>query len=173
MGHRQQEKRVADGSVTSLDDVSRPCPCGRDLALEMCCLPLIDRVRTARTAEDLMRSRYTAHVLMRSSYLLDTWHTSCRPEQLSLHHASELEWVRLEVHSAQAGQADDREGVVDYTALGRSAGGLEWLRETATFTRESGEWCYVDGVYHAPPKVRRNDPCPCLSGAKYKRCCGR
>ncbi len=23
------------------------------------------------------------------------------------------------------------------------------------------------------PKIRRNDPCPCGSGLKYKHCCGR
>ncbi len=26
--------------------------------------------------------------------------------------------------------------------------------------------------YIAPPKVGRNDPCPCGSGKKYKKCCG-
>jgi hypothetical protein len=26
--------------------------------------------------------------------------------------------------------------------------------------------------YHAPPKVGRNEPCPCGSGKKYKKCCG-
>ena len=26
-------------------------------------------------------------------------------------------------------------------------------------------------VYHAGPKVGRNDPCPCGSGKKYKKCC--
>ncbi|HWS13947.1 MAG TPA: SEC-C metal-binding domain-containing protein [Rhodocyclaceae bacterium] len=25
---------------------------------------------------------------------------------------------------------------------------------------------------HAAPKVGRNDPCPCGSGKKYKKCCG-
>ena len=25
----------------------------------------------------------------------------------------------------------------------------------------------------AAPKIGRNDPCPCLSGLKYKKCCGR
>jgi len=28
-------------------------------------------------------------------------------------------------------------------------------------------------VRHAGPKVGRNDPCPCGSGLKYKKCCGR
>ncbi|HAV61403.1 MAG TPA: hypothetical protein DCY13_03455, partial [Verrucomicrobiales bacterium] len=26
---------------------------------------------------------------------------------------------------------------------------------------------------HAPPKVGRNDPCPCGSGRKFKKCCGK
>jgi uncharacterized protein len=28
-------------------------------------------------------------------------------------------------------------------------------------------------VRHESPRVRRNDPCPCGSGRKYKQCCGR
>ena len=28
-------------------------------------------------------------------------------------------------------------------------------------------------VRHEGPRVRRNDPCPCGSGKKYKQCCGR
>ncbi len=27
--------------------------------------------------------------------------------------------------------------------------------------------------YIAPPKIGRNDPCPCGSGKKYKKCCGK
>ena len=27
-------------------------------------------------------------------------------------------------------------------------------------------------IYHAPVTVGRNDPCPCGSGKKYKKCCG-
>jgi len=29
-----------------------------------------------------------------------------------------------------------------------------------------------EGVIHSPQKVGRNDPCPCGSGKKYKKCCG-
>jgi len=28
-------------------------------------------------------------------------------------------------------------------------------------------------LYRAPVKVGRNEPCPCGSGKKYKKCCGR
>ena len=29
-----------------------------------------------------------------------------------------------------------------------------------------------DQIYHKQPTVGRNDPCPCGSGKKYKKCCG-
>jgi SEC-C motif-containing protein len=41
-----------------------------------------------------------------------------------------------------------------------------------------GEWRYDESeVNPKPPPVRvekigRNDPCPCGSGKKYKKCCG-
>ena len=32
---------------------------------------------------------------------------------------------------------------------------------------------YKLGTFHNPlPDIGRNDPCPCKSGKKYKRCCG-
>lgn len=30
----------------------------------------------------------------------------------------------------------------------------------------------VETVVHQGPKIGRNDPCPCGSGKKYKKCCG-
>jgi hypothetical protein len=37
----------------------------------------------------------------------------------------------------------------------------------------SDESAHVVESYRAPPKVGRNEPCPCGSGKKYKKCCGR
>lgn len=31
----------------------------------------------------------------------------------------------------------------------------------------------VETVVHEGPKIGRNDPCPCGSGKKYKKCCGK
>jgi uncharacterized protein YecA (UPF0149 family) len=31
----------------------------------------------------------------------------------------------------------------------------------------------TEPVRRAQPKVGRNDPCPCGSGKKYKKCCGK
>ena len=48
----------------------------------------------------------------------------------------------------------------------------------ATFRKDEGKWRFVDGEMVKPKPVRReatkvgrNDPCPCGSGKKYKKCC--
>ncbi|MDQ5980957.1 MAG: motif domain protein, partial [Verrucomicrobiota bacterium] len=51
--------------------------------------------------------------------------------------------------------------------------------EIALFGRDEGRWVYTGQVdepgktvRRETPKVGRNDPCPCGSGKKYKKCCG-
>ena len=55
-----------------------------------------------------------------------------------------------------------------------------WENEVAEFKREGGVWKFVDGrvmgldpIRRDSEKVGRNDPCPCGSGKKHKKCCGR
>ncbi|MBV5306745.1 MAG: SEC-C domain-containing protein [Desulfobulbaceae bacterium] len=46
------------------------------------------------------------------------------------------------------------------------------------FRRDNGQWLYVSNDLNLPiqpervSKVGRNDPCPCNSGKKAKKCCG-
>ncbi|MEW6475243.1 MAG: SEC-C metal-binding domain-containing protein [Actinomycetota bacterium] len=83
---------------------------------------------------------------------------------------------------ALARRAGDPENVVAaYDRLGELFSGIPGreadLRaleaERRAWHRETG-WIIVDAgpVRRAAPKVGRNDPCPCGSGRKYKRCCG-
>jgi SEC-C motif domain protein len=51
--------------------------------------------------------------------------------------------------------------------------------ELAQFKNENGTWFFWDGGPPKPkqfirqaPKTGRNDPCPCGSGKKFKKCCG-
>ena len=37
---------------------------------------------------------------------------------------------------------------------------------------DGGMHSLLEGPSHRTPKTGRNDPCPCGSGKKYKRCCG-
>ena len=38
-------------------------------------------------------------------------------------------------------------------------------------SEESGKEPHPEVTVHTGPKVGRNDPCPCGSGKKYKKCC--
>lgn len=57
----------------------------------------------------------------------------------------------------------------------------DWLYELPQwdqiFTAEKKKELYLEqkksGTIVKGPKIGRNDPCPCGSGKKYKKCCGR
>jgi preprotein translocase subunit SecA len=50
----------------------------------------------------------------------------------------------------------------------------EGSREMAAQSEHGGsEWKPVETIRRDKPKVRPNDPCPCGSGKKYKKCCAR
>ena len=50
----------------------------------------------------------------------------------------------------------------------------EWdAVRTAEQRRELTKQYRAEKVFVAPPTVGRNDPCPCGSGKKYKKCCGK
>jgi uncharacterized protein YchJ len=40
-------------------------------------------------------------------------------------------------------------------------------------TRERGDFIPAGTIVNAKPKIKPNQPCPCKSGKKYKKCCGR
>lgn len=117
-----------------------------------------------------MCSRYSGFVLKLAGYLLSTWHPSTRPAHLTLNDDA-TEWLQLRIIDREEGGSADTRGMVEFVADFR--GGQ--LHERSRFAREEGRWCYVDGEILPPlpaPKAGRNDPCPCGSGKKYKKCCG-
>jgi hypothetical protein len=66
-----------------------------------------------------------------------------------------------------------------YPPIGDVADATSWWaafhkshgRRGVTDTAPPHEYERID-PYRAPPKVGRNEPCPCGSGRKYKKCCG-
>ncbi len=134
----------------------------------------------APTAEALMRSRYTAFVLRDADYLLATWDPKYRPAQLDLK-KDRTQWLGLQVLETEAGRATDTLGRVAFVARFQLDGSEQALRENSRFRKVGTRWFYLDGETTqlpqpasaaARPNVGRNDPCPCGSGQKYKRCCG-
>ncbi len=50
----------------------------------------------------------------------------------------------------------------------------KWMKDHEAELRTEGapEQAKVETVVHEGPRIGRNDPCPCGSGKKYKKCCG-
>jgi SEC-C motif-containing protein len=123
-----------------------------------------------------MRSRYTAYTRKDFGYLVRTWDARTRPD--SLHEESGLEWIGLSILNTRKGLAEDEEGVVEFVARFRVNDMDDQLHEVSRFGKCNGEWFYLDGEADNPgkpvhaPKIGRNEPCPCGSGKKFKKCCG-
>lgn len=129
-----------------------------------------------------MRSRYTAHVLGKSQYLADTLSEKQRADfDIAEFEAGQADvtWTGLEIRATADGGEGDKTGTVEFVARCRDKGGAGIHHELSTFIRDDeGRWVFDDGVHNPKPatrrveKVGRNDPCPCGSGNKYKKCCG-
>lgn len=160
-------------------NITSDCPCGSKMAYEECCAPFLKSEAFPPTAEALMRSRFTAHVHCAVPYLIDTVSSQRRhlfPRHEVESFAKNQEWLRLEIVDKVAGTATDKEGIVDFRAWYRDGMGLQCLQERSRFVRENGKWCYLDGTHNHKnwrSLIGRNDPCPCGSGKKFKKCCGK
>ncbi len=159
------------------------CPCGSGASYGDCCQPLHTGALAAPTAERLMRSRYSAYQAGAIDYLGDSLHPDHRTDwdaKATRRWADSSQWLGLEILSTEAGGEQDDQGTVEFVASYREQGVTKRHHEVSRFSRHEGRWYYVEGELPAPqtqrntgPKVGRNDPCPCGSGKKHKKCCGR
>ncbi|MCW9024546.1 MAG: YchJ family metal-binding protein [Gammaproteobacteria bacterium] len=153
------------------------CFCGSRKIYKECCGLLIEEDQVAETAEALMRSRYSAYVLNNENYLLKTWHSSTAPQNLNLS-VEDIQWQGLNIVGTEKGQLQDTEGFVEFIATYQHEHKRLQLHERSYFVKESAGWLYVKGDIEPAlkdkrtRKVGRNNPCPCGSGKKFKRCCG-
>jgi len=163
--------------------MSDTCPCGSGQSFASCCQPFITGVAFAPTPEALMRSRYAAFTVAAIDYLEATLapdgrHDFNRADTEKW--AKGSQWLGLDIHGTKGGGPDEDEGTVDFTARFRTENRKEAHRELSLFRRIDGRWYYVDGQLggakveqrRVEVKAGRNDPCPCGSGKKYKKCCG-
>lgn len=150
------------------------CPCGSQHPLSACC-GRYHNGDAPPTAEALMRSRYSAFVLGLEDYLLESWHPDTRPTAIDPR--AMPTWTGLDICATEAGGPNDDHGKVEFRAHFKHGGKTDLLHETSRFERVDGKWVYVDGGIHRrtrdEARVGRNAPCPCGSGKKHKRCCGR
>ena len=158
------------------------CVCGAGDATETHCGPLLRGERRAETAEELMRSRYAAYALGNVGYIVETHDPEKRTEvdrKNTELWSKQSEWLGLEVLATEKGGPSDETGFVEFVARYKLRGVTVNHRERAEFRRHNGHWVFVDGkeitgppVVRETPRIGRNDPCPCGSGKKYKKCCG-
>ena len=158
------------------------CPCGSPKELADCCEPYVQGKEAAPTAEALMRSRYVSYTMGEVGYIAAT-HLPDNRDDVDLkaaeRWAEHAEWQGLDIIESVAGKVDDDEGVVEFVARFAMQGKDQRHHERSTFKKVEGKWYYVDGdmvkpkpVVREGAKVGRNEPCPCGSGKKHKRCCG-
>ncbi|MBD5627067.1 MAG: YchJ family protein [Desulfovibrio sp.] len=160
-----------------------PCPCGSGKPLAACCGPYLAGEAWPETAEALMRSRYTAYALGNYPWLVETTHPGARADVSAEGLAQQckgVRWLRLDVEKCVDAPEPDGADMVEFHALYELDGVVRQIGERSAFVRDEGRLYYMDGTALRPaayrreaPKVGRNDPCPCGSGRKYKKCCGR
>lgn len=162
----------------------KQCPCGSGLEYTACCEPYITLQKQAETAEKMLRSRFTAHVVNNIDYIMSTVH----PDKQEGHDAASIKewcentkWKDLEIIEQEKGQEGDDVGYIEFKAQFTTANGAkDEHHEKSEFKKIDGKWYFYEGTYPKPqtyvretPKVGRNEPCPCGSGKKYKKCCGK
>ena len=159
------------------------CPCKSGKSFGDCCGPIIAGTAKAPTAEALMRARYSSYVTGDVMFLKTS---AVKAVQDEFDEASSRAWSKaaswhgLEIIKTEKGGEGDATGVVEFRAIYTANGEFCNHHEVSTFVKESDGWKFEDGelVGETPekresPKVGRNDPCPCGSGKKYKKCCGK
>jgi len=159
------------------------CPCGSGNEYKNCCLPLIGGKKKATTAEELLRARYSAFAMGEVDFIVTTHHSKTRGDikrDEIEDWSKNSEWLGLKIVQKEAGEAKDETGTLVFCAgfRAKDAEKVEEHWEQSLFEKENGEWRFLDarGVQVGPyrreaPKIGRNDPCPCGSGKKYKKCC--
>lgn len=158
------------------------CPCLSEKMFKDCCEPIINGQRNAETAEQLMRARYTAYTQVNMDFIERTHDPETKSDidmEASREWAESTKWVGLEIIETQQGGVNDERGTVLFQATFETDEGPQHHHELSQFTKRDGAWYFTDAAdptnqtfVRSEPKVGRNDPCPCGSGKKYKKCCG-
>ncbi|AEP30244.1 SEC-C motif domain protein [Glaciecola nitratireducens FR1064] len=68
----------------------------------------------------------------------------------------------------------DDVGTVEFVATYSIDGDFFAMHELSSFIKQDGNWYYTSGLTKEKSgqiTPTRNDPCPCGSGKKYKKCC--
>lgn len=143
-----------------------------------------------------MRARYTAFTHANLEYIF----SSMTPELASQMDREEMQafvtgvtaWLGLEITHFPPLTMAETTGIVEFIARFTYQGKKQSIHERSIFVKIEGQWLYAGHEHqcgsdaHNPRpqrstakskttavKIGRNDLCPCGSGKKYKKCCGK
>ncbi len=155
------------------------CPCGSGKNYSECCEPIIKKTAPAANPEALMRSRYSAYAKGEIFWLRDSLEESQRKdfdEKGARQWSGGAQWLGLTIVESKIDE-EKNTGLVEFIAKYKQSGVAREHHEISEFVRKNGKWHLTEGHMVRPEPVRkeqtagRNDPCPCGSGKKYKKCC--
>lgn len=121
------------------------CPCDSTLNYEDCCAPYHNKIKTAPTAEALMRSRFCAFALHLVDYLYQTTYPNQRKNHSKaaiLNWAVSNKWMQLEIIKATSNTVEFKAHYLDKNL------DAQVHHEKSTFKQLNGVWYYVDGVFY-------------------------
>ena len=127
------------------------CPCGNKKTYMQCCQRLIAGKKQARTAKELMQSRYTAFVKKKAAYLMSTVaDNAAKGFDKSSIIDSDIKWIGLQIHRVVQGQEEDCYGEVVFTAYYKqkkdAMGKRQAMDEHSVFKKINGKWFYTDSL---------------------------
>lgn len=152
------------------------CPCGSSASYQKCCGPFVEGKKNPDTPEQLMRSRYTAYSMAKVEYIGNTMYGRASKDfnaEAAEEWAKKVKWMKLQIINSDM---DGDKGTVEFVAHFSDNGRASVLHELSEFVKKDGKWFYIDGRVPQASTVMsqttgRNDPCPCGSGKKFKKCC--
>ncbi|MEI6897579.1 MAG: YchJ family metal-binding protein [Psychromonas sp.] len=158
--------------------MKQACPCKSGQCYEKCCAVFHQLQQKPQSCEQLMRSRYSAFILQNGEYLFATYHADFRGD-LTIKQLSEksLPWTHLQIIDTKSFAET---GFVEFKAFYMHDGQLTFHHERSNFVKHNEQWLYCDGIFYPEDKsgsiqknIARNDPCPCGSAKKFKKCCAK
>ena len=147
------------------------CPCTSGQSYEACCAPW-HQGTPAPTAQALMRSRYCAYTQANIEYLVKT---TLPIQQQGLDQeamrawSQQSQWLGLEVLTVEELANDPIHAYVSFNAHWQDTSGKHTQFERSAFVKNGESWYFIDPTVSL--NASRNDPCPCQSGRKFKKCC--
>jgi SEC-C motif-containing protein len=150
------------------------CFCCSNKLFSQCCEPLLLGKEYASHPEQLMQSRFSAYKTENYRYIVTTY-ASQQKQDLDTpsirNGAAGTKWLSLEIISSNK---QSEHGQVEFKAYYQVDNHYYVLHEASEFILEEQQWRYTKGKILSdglPLKIGRNDPCPCGSHKKYKKCC--